>query len=244
MALANNHICSIYDGLIYNFLYKNDINCIHILLNLYDLEENITNICPKYLSMYHLKKRISKLLKKRKGNHFISLNLGQLIHEDINRLELFIYLEGYKHGYLNNHWVNILEKIALNNVSFDQLYKNKYLYHFETKIDQILEIKSLIAGEIQKKESKSKFLYNIIDNYCNNLLKGKILSLNKFLDKQLKIEYNSKIYNIKDEDGFLTLDELNKIYKEVVKIILKDGYKLYKEAYWYGLNDRVLKRYR
>jgi len=244
MALANNHICSIYDGLINNFLYNNDINSIHILLNLYDLEENITNICPKYLSIYHLRRRISKLLKNKKGNHFISLNLGQLIHEDINRLELFIYLEGYKHGYLNNYWVNRLEKITLNDISLDELYINKYLYHFEVKSEQVLELKSLIVDEIQQEQKQSNFLYNNIESYCSNLLKGKILSLNKFLDKQLTIEYNSKIYNIKDEDGFLTLDELNKIYKEVVKIIFKDGYKLYKDAYWYGLNDRVLKRYR
>ena len=244
MALANNHIYSIYDGLIYKFLYKNDINCIHILLNLYDLEENITNIRPKYISIHHLKKYICKFLKKRKGNHFISLNLGQLIHEDINRLELFIYLEGYKHGYMNNYWVNILEKITLKNISFEQLYKSKYLYHFETKVEQISDVKSLIYEEIQENEKQNKFLYNIIGSYSENILKGKVLSLNKFLDKQLTIDYNARLYNIKEDDGFLTLDELNKIYKEVLKIILKDGYKLYKEAYWYGLNDRVLKRYR
>lgn len=244
MAIANNDICSIYDGLIYKFLYKNDINCIHILLNLYDLEENITNICPKYVSIYHLKKRISKFLKRNKGNHFMSLNLGQLIHEDINRLELFIYLEGYKHGYFNNCWVNILEKITVKNVPLGQLYKSKYLFHFDNKIKQVSDIKALIAEEIQENEKQNKYLYNTITDYCNKLLKGKIFSLNKHLDKQLTIEYDSKMYSIKEDDSLLTLDELNGIYKEIVKVVLKDGLKLYKEAYWYGLNDRVLKRYR
>lgn len=244
MAIANNDICSIYDGLIYKFLYKNDVNCIHILLNLYDLEENITNICPKYVSIYHLKKHISKFLKQRKGNHFISLNLGQLIHEDINRLELFVYLEGYKHGYFNNYWVNILEKVTVKNISIDQLYKTKYLYHFENKTKHISDIKALLSKEIQEKERENKYLYNTIRDYCEKLLKGKIFSLNKHLDKQLTIEYNTKMYSIKEDDSLLTLDELNNIYKEIIKIVLKDGLKLYKEAYWYGLNDRVLKRYR
>ena len=244
MAIANNDTCSIYDGLIYKFLYKNDINCIHILLNLYDLEENITNICPKYVSIHHLKKHISKFLKKRKGNHFISLNLGQLIHEDINRLELFIYLEGYKHGYFNNYWVNILEKITVKNIPLDQLYKSKYLYHFDNKIKQVSDIKTLVNKEIQENEKKNKYLYNTIRDYCNKLLKGKVFSLNKYLDKQLTIEYNSKMYSIKEDDSLLTLDELYSIYKEIVKIVFKDGLKLYKEAYWYGLNDRVLRRYR
>ncbi len=244
MAIANNNISSIYDGLIYKFLYKNDINCIHILLNLYDLEENITNIRPKYVSIYYLKKHISKFLKKRKSNHFISLNLGQLIHEDINRLELFIYLEGYKHGYFNNYWVNILENITVSNIPLDQLYKSKYLYHFDNKSKQILDMKSMIGEEIQENEKLNKYLYSIIRDYCNKLLKGKILSLNKYLDKQLTIEYNSRMYSIKEDDTLLTLEELNNIYKEIVKIVLKGGLKLYKEAYWYGLNDRVLKRYR
>ncbi|MBU5314111.1 hypothetical protein KQI38_19000 [Tissierella carlieri] len=244
MAIANNDICSIYDGLIYKFLYKNDINCIHILLNLYDLEENITNICPKYVSIHHLKKHISKFLKQRKGNHFISLNLGQLIHEDINRLELFIYLEGYKHGYFNNSWVNILEKITVNNIPLDKLYKSKYLYHFDNTTKQVLDIKAMIGEEIQESERLNKHLYNIIRDYCNKLLKGKIFNLNRHLDKQLTIEYNSRMYRIKEDDGILTLEELNNIYKEIVKVVLKDGLKLYKEAYWYGLNDRVLKRYR
>ncbi|WP_353096999.1 hypothetical protein [Tissierella praeacuta] len=243
MAIANSELCSIYDGLIYKFLYKNDINCIHILLNLYDLEENITNICPKYVSIHHLKKHISKFLKQKKGNYSISLNLGQLIHEDINRLELFIYLEGYKHGYFNNYWVNNLEEIAVRNIPIDKLYKKKYLYHFDNKIRQISDIKALIGEEIQKNEKENKYLYNIIKDYCNKLLRGKIFNLNRHLDEQLTIEYNSKICCTK-EDSLLTLDELNDIYKEMIKIVLKDGLKLYKEAYWYGLNDRVLKRYR
>ncbi|WP_333637715.1 hypothetical protein [Tissierella praeacuta] len=244
MAIANNELSSIYDGLIYKFLYNNDISCIHILLNLYDLEENITNICPKYVSIHNLKKHISKFLKKRKGNYSISLNLGQLIHEDINRLELFIYLEGYKHGYFNNYWVNILEEIAVKNTPIDKLYKSKYLYHFDNKIKQISDVKALIGGEIQKGEKQNKYLYDIIRDYCHKLLRTKIFNLNEHLDKQLTIEYNSKPCNTKEEDNLLTLDELNSIYKEMVKIVLKDGLKLYKEAYWYGLNDRVLKRYR
>ncbi len=244
MAIANTEICNIYDGLIYKFLYKNDINSIHILLNLYDLEENITNICPKYVSIYHLKKHISRFLRYRKDNHFISLNLGQLIHEDINRLELIIYLEGYKHGYFNNCWVNTLEKITVKDMPLDKLYKSKYLYHFDCKTKQVEDMKTLISEEINRGEKQSKYLYNIIKDYCKELLKGKIFSLNKYLDKQLTIEYNSKMYSIKEDNGLLTLEELNNIYKEIVKIVLKDGFKLYKEAYWYGLNDRVLKRYR
>lgn len=244
MAIANNDICSIYEGLKYNFLYKNDINCIHILLNLYDLEDNITNICPKYISINNLKKHIGRLLKDRNSNHLISLNLGQLIHEDINRLELYIYLEGYKQGYFNNKWVNILEKVTVENRIIEELYDIKYLYHFDTSEVHILNIKTDLNEEIQEDEKRNKFIHDIITGYCDNVIKPKVLNLNKFLDKQLKIEYDSDMYNIKEDNSLLTLLELNNIYREIMKIILKDGLKLYMDAYWYGINDRVLKRYR
>lgn len=244
IAIENNDICSIYEGLKYKFLYKNDIDCIHILLNLYDLEDNITNIYPKYISINNLKKHIGRLLKDKSSNHLISLNLGQLIHEDINRLELYIYLEGYKQGYFNNKWVNTLEKATVENIAIDELYNMKHLYHFDTSELHILDIKTSLTEEIQEDEKHSNFLYNTITRYCDNVIKQKVLNLNKFLDKQLKIEYDSIMYNIKEDNNLLTLSELNNIYKEILKIVLKDGLKLYRDAYWYGLNDRVLKRYR
>lgn len=244
MAIANCEVVDIYDGLIHNFLYKNDINCIHILLNLYELEENFTNIKPKYMSIFHLKKRIRRILRNKKENHFISLNLGQLIHEDINRLELFIYLEGYKHGYFNNYWVNILENTTLEHIPIDQLYKRAYLYHFDSSDEKIKAIKEGAADAIQLKEKENKYLSNIIKKYCTTILKYKIFNLNKYLDKQLVINYNSNKYSISEGDSILTLEELDYIYREIFKMVLKGGLKLYKEAYWYGLNDRVLKRYR
>ncbi len=244
MALANKDISSIYDGLIYKFLYKNDINCIHILLNLYDLEENITNICPKYITINNLKKRMNSFLRTRKDNYFISLKLGQLIHEEINRLELFIYLEGYRHGYFNNCCANLLEKITLKNIPVEKLYNFKYLYHFDTNIQDVIDFKKQINKEIQEKEKTDRYLYDKIIKYSNFLLKSKIFNLNNFLDKQLTIDYNSNKYKIKDDEEILNLDELNNIYRETVKVVLKNCLDLYKESYWYGLNDRVLKRYR
>lgn len=242
LAIESYDVNNVYAGLIHNFLYKNDINCIHILLNLYDLEENITNICPKYMTIYNLKKQISKILRKKKENQFLSSNLGQLIHDDINRLELYIYLEGYRHGYFNNYWVNIIEKITVNKMSIDKLYRCKYLFHFDNKTDQIKKIKSAIYEEIQNKERETKFLSNTIKKYSDNVLKAKVFNINDSLDKQLVINY--KNYSIGEGDTVLTLKEINKLYSEILKIILESGLKLYKEAYWYGLNDRVLKRYR
>jgi hypothetical protein len=112
------------------------------------------------------------------------------------------------------------------------------------KKKEILDLKERIFIEIDEDEKYSKFLYNSINKYITNVIKSKVFSLNKFLDKQLTIDYCSNAGNIKEDSTLLTKDDLYFIYIEVKKAIIKNGFKLYKDAYWNGLNDRVLKRYR
>lgn len=244
MAIVDNDISIIYEGLINKFLYKSDINCIHILLNLFDLEEDITNICPKYITTSNLKKRISRFLKERKDNHLISLSLGRLLHEDISRLELFIYLEGYKGGYYNNYWVNRLEKTTLIYNELEDLYTMKHLYHFETNLKEVKAVRSKIFSGIDRIEDDNNYIYSSILEYSTSIIKSKVFNLNKFLNKQLTIDYNSTSSNFVEDEDFLDIKELSDIYKETIKIIFNNSVKLYKDAYWYGLNDRVLKRYK
>lgn len=244
MTVCRNTNYDLYNGLKHNFLYNNDIDCIHILLNLYDLEDNIRNIFPKYVSIKHLRNHISKCLKDRRGNQLIAMNLGDLIHEDINRLELFLYLEGYKQGFYNNKRVNMLESMTIKFYTIDELYSLKYLFHFETNNKEVLDFKKRIFTELEIDEIHIKFVYENIKKYSLNIIKNKIFSLNKFLDKQLTIDDSSETVNIKEDYTLLTKDDLKSIYSEVLKVIVKNGMKLYKDAYWNGLNDRVLKRYR
>lgn len=244
MALSDNKVYNMYEDLKYNFLFNNDINCIHILLNLYDIENNINNIFPKYVTIHNLRRHISRHLKNRRGNHLIANNLANLIHEDINRLELFLYLEGYRNGYLNNKLVNILESTTIKCCSIHDLYNMKYLFHFDSKYPEIVKLKASIYNYLKNEEKSNKVLYNTITKYTNSIIRPKIISLNKYLDKQLTLDYNSHMINIKEDETLLTLEDLNGIYREVIKVVFKNGFKLYKDAYWNGLNDRVLKRYR
>nr|WP_300005699.1 hypothetical protein [Tissierella sp.] len=244
MALSDSKVYDIYEGLKYNFLFNNDINCMHILLNLYEIENNINNIFPKYISIRRLRKNIRKALRDRRGNHLIAYNLGELIHEDINRLELFIYLEGYKAAYLNKRNVNALENIALEYFSITDLYNMKYLFNFDNSIEEVDRFKSNIYKNLMQEEKTQNILENTIRNYTENILKPKVLSLNKYLDKQLAIEYSSKPPYFRDEESLLTLEELKVVYKEVEKIITRNVNKLYNDAYWNGLNDRLMMRYK
>lgn len=244
MALSDTKVCDIYEGLKYKFLFNNDINCIHILLNLYELEDNINNIVPKYISIKRLRKNIRKALKDRRGNHLIAYNLGELIHEDINRLELLIYLEGYKAGYLNKKHINDLESITLRYFSISDLYSKRYLFNFDSSIEEVSKFKRDIYKSFLQEKQTMNNLEKTIKNYTENILKPKVLSLNKHLDKQLSIEYQSKPPYFRDEESLLTLEELKSIYKEVLKIITKNVNNLYNDAYWNGLNDRLIMRYK
>ena len=244
MALSNSSLYNICQELNHKFLFCNDINSIHMLLNIYDLEDNITNIFPKYVCMDHIKKTTIRYLRKRRGNHLIALNLSQVLREDINRLELFLYLDGYKAGYSNNKLVNTLEEFSIKYYSTEELYNMNYLFHFESNQSEVLELKAFINSKLHNESESQNPQYISIVNYLDNIIKPKILSLNKHLDKQMIIEYNSSNYNIKEDETLLTLEDLNGIYKEVVKSVIKFGLKLYNDALWNGLNDRVLQRYR
>lgn len=244
MALSDSKVSDIYEGLKYKFLFNNDINCIHILLNLYELEDNINNIVPSYISIKRLRKNIRKALKDRRGNHLIAYNLGELIHEDINRLELLIYLEGYKAGYLNKKHINDLENITLRYFSISELYNKRYLFNFDSSIEEVNNFKTDIYKSFLEEKQTLNNLEETIRNYTESILKAKVLSLNKYLDKQLAIEYQSKPAYFRDEESLLTLEELKAIYKEVLKIITRNINKLYNDAYWNGLNDRLIMRYK
>lgn len=244
MTVCTNEDYDIYDGLKHNFLYNKDANCIHMLLNLYDLEENIRNIYPKYISIKYLRSHIAKFFKDRAGNQMIAKNLGELIHEDINRLELFLYMEGYKYGFYNKPMANSLESLTIKYYSIEELYSLKYLFHFENTNEEILEFKESIYAKLEHDDCQNSYLYDGIKNYISVIIKTKIFSLNKYLDKQLTIDYSSNLGNIKEDSTLLTKEDLNGIYNEVFKIVIKNGMKLYKDACWNGLNDKVLKRYR
>ncbi len=243
MATETINLWEMYERLKHNFLFDNDINSIHILLTLYDLEEDITNICPKYLCIKDIKKRVRYKLKKRKDKDLIANSIGILILEEVDRLELSFYIEGYKQGYYNLEWVNRLEERALCYYSVEDIYEKKCLFHYQSKYDDISKIKEKIEDKINKIEKKEKTINEQVRDYCDMTIKNKILNLNKYVDKQLTIDYNFYPLHIKEEGYILTLKEIDELYNVIVKTLTKSIIKIYKDAYWFGLNDKVLKRY-
>ncbi len=232
-----------YRGLRDKFLFGNDINSIYILLALYDLEENISSIYPKYMSKNDIKKKIKYVLMNRDDNEIIARSLSGIIHEDINRLELCFYLEGYKHGFTNKKWTNIIEKKALDLFGLEELYNRTHLFHFNTSNKFIDDFKKRCKREIDNREKRDRYIEALIYTFANKVIKRKIIELDKYINKQIKIDFDSYDIKIGEEKHYLNDEEIDKIYFSIVNSLIKKMKIIYKEAFWYAVNDKVLGMY-
>ncbi|MTI66052.1 MAG: hypothetical protein FH753_05555 [Firmicutes bacterium] len=241
MSTSAVKLWELYEGLKNRFLFNNDINSIYVLLSLYDLEENISNIYPKYICSKNIKTRVKKILKERENRNHIAQSIIYAIRDDINRIELCFYLEGYKYGYFNYKWVNALEKKALDTYNIENIYDKNYLFHFDIMGEGVNNIKTKLWNEIDFVENQKNNINDLVYTFADKVIKRKINNLDKHADKQLKVDFND--FNIKEESYLLTKKETNNIYHAIVNVMIKNLTKIYKEASWYALNDKVLKRY-
>lgn len=235
--ISKSHICV---GLKQNFLYRGDIDSLRSLMSFYDINMGVQNIFPKYVSMGILRNKIARAISYRSDAHCISRSLSLQIHEDINRLELYIYLDGYIQGYNNSKEANALEKEALKYYTTSELSNKKYLFQFKNLNRDIRTFKKRLRSDLIKRERKTGRVLATVFEFSNNVIKQNTYSLNKYVDRQLEI-YNDGINN---QNDMIFKEDLNIIYKETYKFIIKTCSNLYIDAYWNGLNERVLKRYR
>ncbi len=243
MSTSSVKILDMYEGLKNKFLYQNDLNSIYILLALYDLEENIANIYPKYMCKNEIRRKIKNILRNREDGDLIAHNLSIVLHEDINRLELCFYLEGYKHGYTCNQWVNKLEEKSLEIMGIDQIYRSPFLFHFDISEPQIKGLYSKCRQEIEYQERKSKYIEGLVYAFANKIIKRKIVDLDKYVNKQLRMDFELYYIKIKETEYKLMEAEIDKVYHTIVNILIKKMKNIYKEAFWFAINDKVLKRY-
>ena len=117
------------------------------------------------------------------------------------------------------------------------------MFQHSIEFGEIEILKKAFKTEIETREKETKTLEKNVHTYCENLIKNKIYNLDFYVDKQLAIEYNTKETSIKEEDPYLSIGELNKIYDIIKKTIVKNIIVSYVNAAWFGVNDRILNRY-
>ncbi|MCI5643633.1 hypothetical protein ACQRC6_03265 [Peptoniphilus sp. SGI.035] len=230
--------------LIANFLYKGDLDSINILLNLYNVYESIENIYPRYVTLENLRKDIIKIYRQKEGIELIAQNLSSLIHDDINRLELYLYLEAYRLGFNSKKHINILEIITLKYLTIDELYNRKKLFQYEFQNEEVLSFKKLIFKEIRKDKQIRIFIKNTLSDVKKKLLNEKINSINDHLDLQLSFKSENDDVKIREVDSYLTDSEIITLNNKISKFLYIDGFRIFRNGFWDGVNDRVLKRYK
>lgn len=238
-----NKVRDIYQGLTDKFLYNDDLNSIYMLLALYDIEENISNICPVYTYSKDIRHKIKNILKDREDAEVISQNLSIIVNEDMNKLELCFYLEGYKHGFNNFKHINCLEDKTLSLLNIKDIYEAQYLFHFDTQNASIRKFRQDCFKYLDNINEKNKHIEELITTFTKKVIKKKISNLGNYVERQLKINFDIYNFSIGEVDYDLSEEEVDKLYNLVLKTLTVHLKKIYKEAFWYAINDRVLMRY-
>lgn len=230
-------------SLLHRFLYQADSDAIQILLNIYKIEEQVDNVFPSYISIKSLKKDLMVFLRNKIGKELISSNLSDMIHDDINRLELVIYLFGYRRGLKSVQQINELEIFALKNYGVENLYYKKSLFHFEKENHEILRFKEKIFNEIEGSKTFKKNFLSMLHLYNKKVLKSKVFSINEHVDRQISIDVDSRKTRFIEVENHLSFRELKGLNKKLMLFLYRDGVRIYEAAFWNGLNDSVLRRY-
>lgn len=89
MLLEKAQLHTVKSELEHRFLFQGDMQSIRLVLNFYELD-NMWRFRPTYLSMNELEKDVRRCLRYRRGSDIIAETLSRQIHEDINRLELYV----------------------------------------------------------------------------------------------------------------------------------------------------------
>ncbi|MDO5300890.1 MAG: hypothetical protein Q4E76_00090 [Tissierellia bacterium] len=238
-------LSALKQSLTHRFLYLNDSDALQILLNVHNVEDHVENIFPSYLSLKALSEDIVKLLKKRQERVLIANSLASFIHDDVNRLELTIYIDGYISGFNARHRANELEVLALKYFEVEELYNRNSLFSFVSMEEDLLAFQRKCFDPFREFGHVKMKIKERIQKFDRRVLRKKINKLNYYVDRQLvlntKEPWDGRLFEV---ENCISDQELYLINKKLKLFLLKDGLRLYRQAYWNGLNDLVLKRYR
>lgn len=242
MLLKKAQLHTVKSQLEHRFLFQGDMQSIRLVLNFYELD-NMWRFRPTYLSMNELEKDIRRCLRYRAGSEIIAETLSHQIHEDINRLELYVYLEGYKWGRSNQAAINQLEIYALNRFSPWELSQKEELYHHDLQDGELAKLRQLFLSKNQRAMPRRGALGQTLTKFSQIFCKDKVRRLNDLTSCQMVMDIDSTSCTIKDEYDDLTPAELAGIYRKLNRFIYRNAGKVFEVAAWSAINDGVLERY-
>ncbi|MDD7592934.1 MAG: hypothetical protein PUJ57_01670 [Peptoniphilaceae bacterium] len=234
-------LMQIEEGLEYRFLYNDDFDSMHLLLSLIDHEHKLSNVQPRYQLMKRLGTSLKRALKSRKDSDYIIQAIRKRINDDVNRLELAVFLKGYANGLHASFYVDRMERLALQEFGEHELSHRHQLYH-TAKSGKVMGLQSAVFRTIKMETKELQNARQLSNMYCKRVLRGKIYGLNDVLDTQIVLDFEH-LTHLKVEEEKLTMKELTFLYSKICHYLYNNIAKVYKYAYWNGINDAVLERY-
>ncbi|WP_071705546.1 hypothetical protein [Murdochiella vaginalis] len=237
----DNRLLQVEEGLENRFLYQNDPDSMHILLSMIDHRQKLANLQPGYRLMKQMNTSLNRSLRYRKDRDYIVSAIKKLINDDVNRFELAVFLKGYVSGGQDAFFVDRLERLALQEYEPEQLEMVSILYH-HCKQGKVMGLQSMVFHHIKTSTKGNEDVRRFSNLYCRRVLRKKILQLNGSLDTQIVLDFDH-LSRLTVEESGLELSELNMIYGKINHFLYNNIAKVYRYAFWMGLNDAVLDRY-
>lgn len=224
------------------FLFEDDVDALYLLLSIIDNEKSFTGLRPKYVSMEKIIQSVKSGLSYRSDKNLIARAISKLINDDVNKLELAYYIGAYTTGYEERTYCNQIEFYILRHNPSSRIINSQQLLH-KDQSKKVLRLKKNIVKQIINQHEILSSLESFTEKYCHDIMLDKIVSLNEILDKQLMISEKGKAVVI-TEERFITNWQLEKLYHRIVASYIRSLKQMVQDAVWYGLNDRVLERYK
>lgn len=224
------------------FLYNHDHDCVYNILDMDTNHKLLKKLNPSYKTMRNVRRRLFYFFKDYKNRYELVNFITKEISEDINRLEIYINILAYNFGYGDTSLANSLEMISMRNTNESEI-KEKFANENINDNIYIQKFKKNIFYSIHSEEQQTKYLKSIIYNFSDNIISPKIYKINKLPEKQQLLRYDEDGYTIFDSHTLISLNDLEELNKRITRSIYKNAIKIYEEAFWCGLYDRVEKRY-
>lgn len=227
----------------YNFLYLEDYAAFDIFISSLGIEQRGFNLRFRQAIFNKIANSLETLYKKRQDREYIISAVQKLLYDEINRLEIVLAVNSYIYGKKSNIFANELENYFLINYPEIKINKNMKLIRRKLTSKDYRFRNRLIYDVIDNYDLNEKFQIKV-DDFFEDRIKNNILNLNNYIHKQIKLEFKENKYFIFQKETFLTKGELEDLYFHIKKIFIEHFKKTSKRFIWYGLNDKVISRYR
>lgn len=234
---------NIKEDLEYSFLYNKDSTAFDIFISSLGVEERGFNVRFRQAIFNKIVKNLDVFYKNRNDVEYVKSALKKLIYDDINRLEMLIVVNAYIYGNLSYMFANDLENYFFTVYPDIKIVKGQKLIRTNLTSKDYRFRNKLINRVINFYKIDEKFNLKI-DEFFEKKIKNKILSLNNHMVKQLKLEFKENKYFVLQKENFLTKKDLINLYDNVEKVVFENLIKTSRRFIWYGLNDKVLSRYK